>query len=381
MMHDFTLVIPTYNRSPQLAALLSYLEAQKADFRVLVLDSSRPEELAANRERAAASSLDLDFAEFQDLEPIEKWRQGLRKVRTPFCGLCADDDVIILEGVRHCLAGLRSNLAASVVQGYSFSFLSRPDGDMELNNIVYFRPTIDDPSPLERLARLFQQYQALSYGVFRTTALQRTLDALQSLTQTLARELLWSALTAIGGHVIRLPHFSYGRSMGPSAAYDCWHPLEWFSKDPDSLFAEYLRYREVTAAAIVRRPDNEHHVDEIHGMLDLIHLRYLAQHTPDPAVQFIVEQQIAGTDFADYWPRHEIHLPLYEAAGVRATPELEGLGPMSIRGLERSYHLLPSFYAPRGIDSPPMADIVRLINVLNSYRTASTWDPSAKGEN
>ena len=149
MMHDFTLVIPTYNRSQLLAALLRYLEAQNADCPVLVLDSSSPEELAANRERAAASSLDLEFAEFPDLEPSEKWRQGLRKVRTPFCSLCADDDIVILEGVRHCLVSLRSNLAASVVQGYSFSFVSRPDGDMELNNIVYFRPTIDDPSPLE----------------------------------------------------------------------------------------------------------------------------------------------------------------------------------------------------------------------------------------
>ena len=43
---------------------------------------------------------------------------------------------------------LRSNLTRSVVQGYSFTFLPRPDGDMELNNIVYFRPTIDDASPL-----------------------------------------------------------------------------------------------------------------------------------------------------------------------------------------------------------------------------------------
>ena len=66
MMHDFTLVIPTYNRSQLLAALLRYLEAQNADCPVLVLDSSSPEELAANRERAAASSLDLEFAEFPD---------------------------------------------------------------------------------------------------------------------------------------------------------------------------------------------------------------------------------------------------------------------------------------------------------------------------
>jgi glycosyltransferase domain-containing protein len=370
MMHDFTLVIPTYNRSQQFAALLSCLEAQNADCRVLVLDSSRPEALAANRKRAAASSLDLEFSEFPNLEPSEKWRQGLRKVRTPFCGLCADDDLVILEGVRHCLVSLRSNLAASVVQGYSFSFLSRPDGDIELNSIVYFRPTIDDPSPLERLDKLFQQYQALSYGVFRTPTLQRTLDALQSLTQPLARELLWSALTAIGGHIIRLPHFSYGRSMDPSAAYDYWHPLEWFSQDPDSLFAEYLRYRELTTAAILRRPDNEHQLDEIHGMLDLVHLRYLAQHTPDSAVQFIIDQQIAGANFAEYWPRHEIHLPLHQAAGIRPSPGPDKLGPLNIRGPERSYHLFPSFYAPGEIDSPQMDKIVHLINALDGYRPA-----------
>ena len=148
MMRDFTLVIPTYNRAQQLAALLGYLETQNADCRVLVLDSSGPEVLAANRERVAASSLDVEFAEFPDLEPIEKWRQGIHKVTTPFCALCADDDLVILEGVRRCLVSLRSNLTASVVQGYSFTFLLRPDGDIELNNIVYFRPTIDDPSPL-----------------------------------------------------------------------------------------------------------------------------------------------------------------------------------------------------------------------------------------
>ena len=39
--------------------------------------------------------------------------------------------------------------------------------------------------------------------------------------------------------------------MGPSADYEHWHPLEWFSRTPDRLFAEYLRYRELMAAAAV----------------------------------------------------------------------------------------------------------------------------------
>ncbi|MGB8465582.1 MAG: TIGR00180 family glycosyltransferase, partial [Terrimicrobiaceae bacterium] len=119
MMRDFTLVIPTYNRAQSLAALLSYLETERADCRVLVLDSSLPETLAANRVRVASSSLDVEFAEFADLEPAEKWRQGIHKVTTPFCALCADDDIVILAGVQRCLDALRSILSASTVQGYS----------------------------------------------------------------------------------------------------------------------------------------------------------------------------------------------------------------------------------------------------------------------
>ena len=46
-MRDFTLVIPTYNRTQLVARLLAYLETEKADCRVLVLDSSHPEVLAA----------------------------------------------------------------------------------------------------------------------------------------------------------------------------------------------------------------------------------------------------------------------------------------------------------------------------------------------
>ncbi len=370
VMRDFTLVIPTYNRAQLLAALLGYLETERADCRVLVIDSSRPEVLAANRARVAASNLDVEFAAFPDGNLIEKWRQGIHKVSTPFCALCADDDLVVLGGVRRCLDTLRGNPTASVVQGYSFTFLPRPDGDIELNNIVNFTPSIEEHSPLRRLARLFERYQAPSYGVFRTAALQRMYDILLPLTKTLLLELLWSALTAVDGHVIRLPGFSYGRSMAPSAAYEHWHPLEWFCKDPGELFAEYLRYRELLAAAVMRQPDNEQELDEVHHVLDLIHLRYLAKHAPDSALEFIAEQQMACVEFSEYWPRHEIQLPLYAAAGVRASATPETFGQISIRHRGRCYLLFPSFYAPGETDSPHMDDIVRLINTLDNYRPA-----------
>jgi glycosyltransferase domain-containing protein len=377
-MRDLTLIVPTYNRPQLLAALLGYLEAEKADCRVLVLDSSSPDVLAANRDRVAGCGLDAEFLEFPDLDPTEKWRRGLHRVTTPFCAFCADDDLVIVEGVRRCLDVLRSSPASSVVQGYSFTFLPRPEGDIELNNIVYFRPTIDDRSPLRRLDKLFQKYQAPTYGLFRAPALRRIFDALPPAMKILTRELLWSALAAIDGHLVRLPDFSYGRCMGPSGSYDCWHPLEWFCKDPDGLFREYLHYRNLLARAIMQRADNNQKPEEIHGMLDLIHLRYLGRHAPDSVLEFIAEQQIAGVDFAEYWQRHEIHLPLYQAAGVAASAEAETLGPLTMRGHERSYTLFPRFYAPRGLDSPPLDSIARLLAALDKYRPVVDPGPAPK---
>jgi glycosyltransferase domain-containing protein len=370
VMRDFTLIIPTHNRAQLLAALLSYLEAENADCRILVLDSSRAEVKAANQARLRASSLDIEFMQFMDETIVEKWRQGIQNVATPFCALCADDDLVVLDGVQRCLDVLRGNPGAAVAQGFSFTFLPQPDGDLELNNIVYFNPSINDSAPLDRLARLFERYQAPTYGVFRTPILQRIFDSLQSLTSVLSRELLWSALTVIEGQAIRLPCFTYGRSMGPSAAYEHWHPLEWLCKDPEGLFAEYLRYRELLAAAVIRRSDNHKPADEVNSMLDLIHMRYLIKHAPDSALKFLTGQQMAGNDFAAYWPHHQIHSPLYAMAGVRASEGAEALGPRRLQGRNRSYLIFPQFFSPQESEPPQLSHVIGLTDTLDHYRPA-----------
>jgi glycosyltransferase domain-containing protein len=371
-MRDFTLVIPTHNRAQLLAALLSYLEMEKADCCVLVLDSSDPEMLEANRQRVAASNLDVEFAELASLDANEKWRQGIHKVSTPFCALCADDDLVVIESMGRCLEALRANQAASVVQGYGFSFLPRLDGDMELHGILSFNPTIDDSSPLKRVGKLFQRYQDTTYGVFRTSALQRIFDSLQPMTKNLFRELLGSALAVVDGHFIRLPIFSYGRSMARSGTYDYWHPLEWFCKDTKSLFAEYLHYRELLASAVIQRPENAHQLNEIQGVLDLIHLGYLVRHAPNSALKFIIEQKMAGLDFAEYWSHHEVQMPLYKAAEIGKGSVVAGSAPVRMGGGDRSYVLFPGFYDPRSVESPKWNSVVRLLSVLNHYRPVAS---------
>ena len=261
--------------------------------------------------------LDLQYAEFPiETHPFDKFREGVHMASTPFVALCADDDLIVLDGVRRCIDALRSNPRASAVQGHSFSFLCQPDGSMDLGNILYFTGTIDETTPLARVAKLFDRYQAATYGNYRTPVLQRIFDTMRPMKSILARELIGSALAAVEGPIIRVPHFSHGRSMGASESYEHWHPLEWFIKNSGSLFAEYHHYRELIAQVVLQRPDNNRDAAAVRRILDLIHLRYFAKHAPDSAVRFVIGQKMAGTPYAEYWQRHEIHQPLYEAAQI-----------------------------------------------------------------
>jgi glycosyltransferase domain-containing protein len=374
VIQDFTLVIPTYNRPKQLQALLTYLAAQQPRCRILILDSSQPEQRHANRQIAELTNFKLEYVEFpSETHPFDKFREGLHKVTTEFCALCADDDLVLLDCVQRCLDALRSNPSASVAQGYSFSFLCQHDGDMDLGNILYFTPTIDDSTPLARLAKLFARYQAATYGNYRTPVLQRIFDTLKPMRSILARELLGTALAAIEGPMIRVSCFGHGRSMDASESYEHWHPLEWFAKDSRGLFSEYHHYRELMAQAVLSRPDNTLEAAAVRRVLDLIHMRYMVRHAPDGALAFIADQKMSGVPFEEYWPRPEIHQPLYETASIGtsapATPAT--LVDRSRFGLERSYNLHPNFSAPLGTAAPAQTAIMDLLRSLEDYQLES----------
>ena len=79
----YTLVVPTYNRPEEFGRLLRFLASQKADFPVLVLDSSRPEVHERNVATTRGLALDLRFERFDPaMPPWEKFRRGAEMVRT-----------------------------------------------------------------------------------------------------------------------------------------------------------------------------------------------------------------------------------------------------------------------------------------------------------
>jgi hypothetical protein len=284
----------------------------------------------------------------------------------------------VFDGVERCLDALRCNPQASVAQGYSFSFLCQKNGNVDLGNVLYFTPTIDDAAPLTRLSTLFARYQAATYGNYRTPVLQRILRTLRPLNSILARELLGTALAAVEGQMIRVPYFSHGRSMDASERYEHWHPLEWFAKDSHGLFSEYHRYRELLAQAVLERPDYILDAAAVRRILDLIHLRYMVRHAPDSALTFIVNEKMRGVPFEEYWSRPEIHQPLHDTACIgTATPAIPAAEVKRERfGIRRTYSLHPNFSAPLGMVAPPPEAVAALLHRLDDYRLE--WPPARR---
>jgi len=311
-MNDrYSLVVPTFNRSPMLASLLRYLDRQRADFPILVFDSSHDVHRERNRRLVKQLALRVTYVECDEsMQPFDKFREAVHRVGTPFCGLCADDDVVILDGLRRCVEHLERHEDVCVAHGYYFTFVDHGVGWMDLLDILSYAPSIDSKDPLTRLRCLFGNYQALTYGTYRTAALRYVFDTVRAVESMLAQELLSGALSVVRGKAVRLGCFTNGRSLGASEPYRHWHPLEWLIDSPDGLFADYVRYRSVLVRELMASPAWGRLPAVTQRVVDLIHIFYLVRHAPAEAHDFILDHVISEKDTYEFWSAHEIQLPL-----------------------------------------------------------------------
>ncbi len=245
----YTLVIPTYNRAAHLARLLDYLEREKADFPIVVLDSSEEPARAQNGERVARSHLAIRRVTYpSDVHPFLKVRDGAKQVGSPYCSICADDDIVLLPGLRACVALLDGRREAVAAHGLYFNF--HESRFFDLSEVVYRGPSVAAADPLLRLRALFGRYEAPFYAVYRTAVLADIFERVEEMRTTLGRELLTAALTAVAGEILRTTDFYYGRSTAGSFSYDAWHPWQFFTASPQALFDEYRVLRDIVAAAV-----------------------------------------------------------------------------------------------------------------------------------
>ena len=315
---SFTLIVPTFNRPTELARLLTYLGRHGVPFSVLVLDSSEPGIQAVNRASVERAGLRTRWEGLDPkVSPWEKFLLGSELVRTEFCSLCADDDLVLPGSLAALVDFLSQHADHCVAHGWYFTFYG--ENDMGITASVYRGASLNHDDSLDRLSALFRNYEAVTYGVYRSDVLRRVLRSVQGVRSMLARELLGGALSVVEGKTARLPIFYYGRSHLPSHPYSHWHPLDFLVSSPQGFFEDYAAYRQILGDCFKSAAYDRYAATELDVLVDLIHLRYLSDYVKPGVMDYLIEQTMARAR------KPEIMRGLWSVLARENEPSLEGL--------------------------------------------------------
>jgi glycosyltransferase domain-containing protein len=291
----YTLLIPTFNRPAELRGLIGYLAARRFPYPVRVLDSSSADASAQNRGIVSGAGIDAIHQPYDAVLGLhEKVALALADVDATYCSLCADDDVLLTDTVEELLGALDADPSLAVAHGYYVNF--RFGRDFELWNTDYSSPSNVTGDAMHRIVRQMRAYQAIFYGIHRTSSMRAMRVPLNRVKSLWAKELLTSSLTLIGGGAYRAPTYYMARRTAPSITATGWHPDHFFAAEPARLFLEYLDYRTATlewltadAACGAAYPK-----EQVERVFDLAHLKYLGVMLAPDVLDYLIRETLRG---------------------------------------------------------------------------------------
>lgn len=208
-----TIIIPTYNRSRELARQLHFLSGFDQRYRMLILDGGGEESRQINQ-RTCAAYQNVEHHEFDpSLHLGMRIHQGLKLVTSPYVLLCGDDDFFFPGGVDDCVDFLERNsdyaaaigrvwtlnyfpdnprLASSIMLGNDLSAGSKFDHErFVLRSMFYFAYTLIGSIPL-------------FYAVQRTNRAVKSFSLITPSIKYSSMELLATGMLLIDGKVAQI---------------------------------------------------------------------------------------------------------------------------------------------------------------------------------
>lgn len=385
---EHTLVIPTYNRPENLQRLLRYLECNELSSRVLVLDSSTPDNIRKNQSICDNSDLETDHRTFaNDIHPFVKMNEGLATVTTDYCSACADDDLIFVPSLVEMLDALAQDTSLAATHGTYLNFKEEEDF-FRIISVAQRNTQTIAPGALSRVGDFLKDYNVLFYAVYRTDVMKACFAPMRKMKTTLLREIASSALAVANGPVSRLDTFYMARNTDESASYDAWHPHQIIASNPSVLFEDYGAFRQLLVDTVDQQDlENDRPTGEL---IDLMCLRYIGPFLREDVLDFIMNERMtlghnSQTTIDNLWktfvvtPNRTQHkqVPLFQDETWTFSPGvLHPNAPrqdylVSERGPEndRSYFLNNEFFFP---DASPRCDISRadaefILDQLDNY--------------
>lgn len=236
-----TIVIPTYNRPKHLKRSLNYWG--RADyFNVIVADGSV---------ERFGGEIPSNANYFYDNKQryVQRWIDGLKKVKTPYVAICAEDDFLSFNGLKTCIDFLNNHADYVSTQGHAIAFNidERKNIRATMLNLKMIGHHIDGNTANERLNQLFSdEYIYQIYSVYRTEILRLAFEACIEQENGYYYELGAAIIPTIFGKHKVLPIFYSAREYIFGSAGNVYEAPRFDILKPEGLI-EYENWRDKIA--------------------------------------------------------------------------------------------------------------------------------------
>lgn len=247
---NFTMLIPTYNRTDFLDGLLNYVNDSTDVKNIIIADSSSYEHKEGNQQIIKKyKKLNIRYLEYSKyISMFHKIGDAVQYSTTKYTALCGDDDFLINDGIWMATEFLDKNKDYVCAIGSIYSF----DGKK-----LFPSPSnmpIDESDIIERVGNHiynFTNVQVIFYATYRTDVIKFIFDETKVCTgrydYDTIPEIVTAILTSILGKTKQLNvHYSYRRYLTDSASSDCkripFLVAKGLYKDKHESFRNMLAY-------------------------------------------------------------------------------------------------------------------------------------------
>ena len=293
LLNHITLIIPTFNRTNHLTRLLKYYALKKTSIRFLILDSSNKLAKSKNEEATLVLKSQIRYVHFPTATPVAtKLFEGLKLADTAYCTFCADDDLVFINGLIAALSFLQAHPDYVCVDGIYLNF-HHIENNVHLN-IEYASKGIHANDPGARIFNLYQKYESLFYGVFRTIDAQQIFSSVSKHTSLHYQELFQASAALLIGKSHRLPQFYAARQNCQAAdtQRDKWQTYYWFAENPQEFLQHYLQYRrELWLFYQKFVAEKSYHQNDFFRVIDIAHAMYFGLGCPPDYFISVLQKQ------------------------------------------------------------------------------------------
>jgi glycosyltransferase domain-containing protein len=245
MQNNFTLWIPTKNRSQFLLRTLKYYKKTNFKGHIFIGDSSEGEEKEKNSDniKKYAKDLSIYYSLYPNTSTGHVSSQLVPQIETDFSSFLSDDDIIITPSIDLAIKKLENDNSLIGVSGKALLFQvedSQPFGNL-LNTSTYELGYFDNNNSIDRLKKIFSSVKSINMCINRTENHRAVFQQVSKLSKLhssyIYEELLGCAIMSIRGKIIHLPNLFLCRHGHVNQAYFGYNFFDWLTdKDWASSF-------------------------------------------------------------------------------------------------------------------------------------------------